>query len=305
MEQNDRAVEKHKKVAVSACLLGENCKYNGGNNQNEAVLKFIQGKEVIPVCPEVAGGLSTPRVPVELVHGMAVNRDGVNVDKEFRLGVERMLQKLAEEDVEMVILQPRSPSCGTKQIYDGTFTGKLVEGQGMFAKTLIENGYKVLEPEDLKDLIKKDSFEICEARKTDALTAAMLAIQMWEDNQPEELAEELEEIIRNSEGVVFLGKVDGEAVGFAQCQLRHDYVEGTGTSPVGYLEGIFVKEEYRKKGLAKQLLAACEEWAREQGCAEFASDCELDNAESLAFHLNMGFEEANRVICFTKSLENL
>ena len=141
-----------RKIAVSACLLGENCKYSGGNNKNEAVLKFVEGKEVIPVCPEVAGGLPIPRVPVELVKGMAINRDGINVDKEFRLGVERMLNKLENEDVELVILQPRSPSCGTKQIYDGTFTGTLVDGQGMFAKALIEKGYKVVEPDELDNL---------------------------------------------------------------------------------------------------------------------------------------------------------
>ena len=140
------------KIAVSACLLGENCKYSGGNNKNEAVLKFVEGKEIIPVCPEVAGGLPTPRVPVELVSGMAINRDGINVDKEFRLGVERMLNKLESEEVELVILQPRSPSCGTKQIYDGTFTKTLIPGQGMFAKALMEKGYKVVEPDELEHL---------------------------------------------------------------------------------------------------------------------------------------------------------
>lgn len=140
------------KVAVSACLLGENCKYSGGNNRNETVLKYLAGKEMIPVCPEVAGGLPTPRTPVELVNGVAINKDGANVDKEFHLGVERMLRKLAGEEVDLVILQPRSPSCGVKQIYDGTFTGTLVEGQGMFAKTLIENGYKVVEPDELENL---------------------------------------------------------------------------------------------------------------------------------------------------------
>ena len=116
------------------------------------------------------------------------------------------------------------------------------------------------------------------------------------------MAKEFVEIIRSPEGVIFLGEIDGQNIGFAQCQLRHDYVEGTETSPVGYLEGIFIEEKYRKKGYAKQLLAACENWALEQGCTEFASDCELDNTESLKFHMSLGFEEANRVICFTKSL---
>ena len=148
-EEAELKTKQIRKVAVSACLLGENCKYNGGNNKNETVLKFIKDKDVIPVCPEVAGGLPTPRVPVELVDGIAINREGVNVDKEFHLGVERMINKLSGEDIDLVILQPRSPSCGAKQIYDGTFTGTLKPGQGMFAKVLVEKGYKVVEPDEL------------------------------------------------------------------------------------------------------------------------------------------------------------
>ena len=136
----------------------------------------------------------------------------------------------------------------------------------------------------------------------DAFCVAELAIQMWEDNTLEGLTEDLAEIIASKESAIFL-LYDGEqAIGFAQCQLRHDYVEGTDSSPVGYLEGIFVEEAYRNKGYAKELLKQCEAWAKEMGCTEFASDCELENAGSLAFHLKTGFEEANRVICFTKRL---
>jgi len=79
-------------------------------------------------------------------------------------------------------------------------------------------------------------------------------------------------------------------------------VEGTESSPVGYLEGIFVVEEERKKGVAKELLNACQDYVKQRGCIEFASDCELDNEESLNFHMKMGFEEANRIICFKKRL---
>lgn len=81
-----------------------------------------------------------------------------------------------------------------------------------------------------------------------------------------------------------------------------DYVEGTATSPVGYLEGIFIKPEYRNKGLARELIKACEEWAKEKGCKEFASDCELHNEESRRFHMATGFDEANRIICFVKKI---
>ena len=116
------------------------------------------------------------------------------------------------------------------------------------------------------------------------------------------MTQEFEALIANPECAVFLAIEEGEAVGFAQCQLRRDYVEGTETSPVGYLEGIFVEDAYRRRGLSKALLSACEGWAKEMGCSEFASDCELENEESLAFHLALGFEEANRIICFAKKL---
>ena len=89
---------------------------------------------------------------------------------------------------------------------------------------------------------------------------------------------------------------------FAQCQLRRDYVEGTDTSPVGYLEGVFVLGEYRLRGYAKELLSCCENWAKQKHCSEFASDCELENDVSLRFHIAMGFEEANRIICFRKDI---
>ena len=143
---------------------------------------------------------------------------------------------------------------------------------------------------------------IKKATVDDALCVAKLAIQMWEDNTIEGLSEELAEIIKSPESAVFLLYDGDEVIGFAQCQLRHDYVEGTESSPVGYLEGIFVDAAYRNKGYAKELLKQCEAWAKNMGCTEFASDCELTNTGSLAFHLKMGFEEANRVICFTKRL---
>ena len=95
-----------------------------------------------------------------------------------------------------------------------------------------------------------------------------------------------------------------DPVVFAQCQLRHDYVEGTEFSPVGYLEGIYVAEAYRKQGIARDLLACCEKWAKEKGCWEFASDCELTNLESQAFHQAVGFREANRIVAYVRELES-
>ena len=132
-----------------------------------------------------------------------------------------------------------------------------------------------------------------------------LAIQMWKSHTVEDLTKIFCEHIRKGKNIIFLAISEEHIVGFAQCGLRFDYVEGTDSSPVGYLEGIFVLEEYKKRGYAKELLGECQNWAKDQGCLEFASDCELDNEESLKFHLKMGFAEANRIICFTKSLTDL
>ncbi len=134
------------KVLVSACLLGENCKYSGGNNRNEKVLAFLRNHEAVPVCPEVLGGLPTPRKPAEIVNGVVTDREGKNVDREFRRGAELARR----EGAELAILQPRSPSCGARQVYDGTFSGRKIDGQGVFARLLLENGFRVLEPEDLE-----------------------------------------------------------------------------------------------------------------------------------------------------------
>ncbi len=112
------------------------------------------------------------------------------------------------------------------------------------------------------------------------------------------MEQEFRELLAGQDVACFLA----EDIGFAQCQLRHDYVEGTDSSPVGYLEGIYVDEAHRGKGVAAQLLQACENWASDMGCTEFASDCELGNAASQHFHEKAGFMEANRIICYTKKL---
>lgn len=129
-----------------------------------------------------------------------------------------------------------------------------------------------------------------------------MAIDLWNSHNQEELSKEFINFIKNPKSVVYLAIKNNFLVAFAYCKLRFDYVEGTSSSPVGYLEGIYVKKEFRKSGLALALLQECEHWAKEQGANEFASDCELTNKESLDFHLKVGFEEANRIICFVKKL---
>lgn len=143
---------------------------------------------------------------------------------------------------------------------------------------------------------------IQKATVADAKAIAVLAVQMWDSAAAAELEQEFVETLRKDSSAVYLDIEDGKAVGFAQCGLRQDYVEGTSSSPVGYLEGVFVEEAYRRRGIAGKLVEACEQWAVEKGCTEFASDCELDNAASIAFHQHMGFVEANRIVCFVRKL---
>lgn len=136
-------------IGVSACLLGENCKYNGGNNYSKKVEEYVKGHEVIAICPEVLGGLSIPRVPAEIVGGKVRTKEGKSVDEEFRRGAMRALEIVMEEGIDCAILQSRSPSCGSKEIYDGTFSGKKIKGRGIFAQLLEERNIRVIDVEEL------------------------------------------------------------------------------------------------------------------------------------------------------------
>ena len=115
---------------ISACLIGDNCKYNGKNNLHKVANDLYSSGKAIPVCPEQLGGLSTPRLPSEIIGDSVVMTDGTNVTKEFDLGAEKTLKIALEHNVKYAILQARSPSCGSKQIYDGSFTGALIKGKG-------------------------------------------------------------------------------------------------------------------------------------------------------------------------------
>lgn len=136
------------KLLISACLLGENCKYNGGNNYHPAVESLREQYELIPVCPEQLGGLPTPRTPAERVGDRVMNRDGQDVTDAFRLGAERALEIARASGAAKAVFQARSPSCGSRTVYDGTFTGTLTAGQGVTAELLEKNGIAVLQIEE-------------------------------------------------------------------------------------------------------------------------------------------------------------
>ena len=139
------------KFMVSACLMGENCKYNGGNNRNDKVIRLMAGNDVVPVCPEQMGGLPTPRVSAEIKNGIVTAKDGRIVDGEFRIGAIKCLEIAECEQPDLIILQSRSPSCGVKQRYDGTFSGNLVNGLGVTAQLLIAHGFRVIDVEDIDE----------------------------------------------------------------------------------------------------------------------------------------------------------
>lgn len=135
------------KILVSACLLGRNCKYSGGNNLDERVVAFVEGHEVIPVCPEEAAGLGIPRVPMEIVNGVLINKEGVVVDEPVRRAVAKIVEE--NRDVDLAILKSRSPTCGVRQVYDGTFSGRLIDGSGTLAQALKEAGIRIIDAEEL------------------------------------------------------------------------------------------------------------------------------------------------------------
>ena len=139
-----------KKIGVSACLLGHNVRYDGTNKTNNELIKLIEGNEIIPVCPEVLAGLSTPRTPFELVNNRAITIDNKDITNQLLSGSNIALEKVL--DCDFVILKTRSPSCGYKKIYDGSFSSKLIEGNGIFTNLLISNKIKVFSEEDFDEI---------------------------------------------------------------------------------------------------------------------------------------------------------
>ncbi len=137
------------KYLVSACLMGHNCKYNGGNNDNAAVRAFLRDKDYVVFCPERASGLPAPRLPSEIRDGRVYSKAGDDVTAEFNAGAEKALAFCQKHGVTHAILKARSPSCGVHAVYDGTFTGKVIPGQGVTANLLSEHGIILMDEEDI------------------------------------------------------------------------------------------------------------------------------------------------------------
>ncbi len=140
-------------ILVSACLVGINCKYSGGNNYNQKIFDLVKEGKAIPICPEQLGGLNTPRKPVELkvINGKryAIDNEGKNLTENFERGALEVLNLAKKLNIGKAILQPRSPSCGVNKIYSGNFDNKLVDGNGILAELLKQNGIDVLTPDEI------------------------------------------------------------------------------------------------------------------------------------------------------------
>lgn len=141
------------KILVSSCMLGNNCKYNGGNNYNILVEELKKKYEIISICPEVMGGLSIPRVPSECLNGSVINKDGVDVTRYFMSGSKKVLNIVRNENIKIAVLKDGSPSCGSTYIYDGTFSGNRISGMGMTAKLLKLFGVKIYNENNIEELL--------------------------------------------------------------------------------------------------------------------------------------------------------
>lgn len=141
-----------KKIGVSACLVGKNTKYDGKNNYNEKVIEYLKDKEYVLICPEVMGGLPTPRVPSEIISNKVINKENKDVTDNFVLGANKALELLKENNVEILILKSKSPSCGYKKVYDGTFSNTLINGNGVFTKLALEKGFIIYTEKDIENM---------------------------------------------------------------------------------------------------------------------------------------------------------
>ena len=141
------------KILISACLVGENCKYNGGNNLNPKIEALLDKYDLIPFCPEVEGGLDIPRNPSEIKGESVFMDNGRDVTENFLKGAKKALMLALYLKIKIAVLKERSPSCGTHQVHDGSFSNKLIDGMGITAKMLKENGIAVYSEDEIDKLL--------------------------------------------------------------------------------------------------------------------------------------------------------
>ena len=141
------------KIIVSSCILGNNTKYNGGNNYNPLVERLKGKYIIIPICPEVMGGLGIPRIPSERINDRVINKNGDDVTNNYLLGLDKVLKLIENEEIKYAVLKDGSPSCGSKYIYDGTFTGNKIYGMGITAEGLSKLGIKIITEREIEEIL--------------------------------------------------------------------------------------------------------------------------------------------------------
>ena len=283
------------KIIVSACLAGENCKYNGGNNRNEKVLQLMAENEVLTVCPEQMGGLPAPRIPAEIRGGVVTARDGRVVDAQFRAGAAKCLEVAKREQPDLIVLQSRSPSCGVKQRYDGTFSGKLVNGAGVTAQLLMDNGFRCIDVEDLVEV--HDGVLI---RKLCAEEAGLLKDFLYEAIFiPEGVEPPSRDIVERPELRIYyeyfgrceadlclLAEADGHVVGAVWTRIMDDYGHVDDETPSFAISLI---PECRGKGIGTRLMRDMLNLLKEQGFKRASLAVQKANY-AVRMYKNVGFE---------------
>ena len=141
------------KIIVSSCILGNNTKYNGGNNYNPLVERLKGKYIIIPICPEVMGGLGIPRIPSERINDRVINKNGDDVTNNYLLGLDKVLKLIENEEIKYAVLKDGSPSCGSKYIYDGTFTDNKIYGMGITAEGLSKLGIKIITEKEIEEIL--------------------------------------------------------------------------------------------------------------------------------------------------------
>ena len=283
------------KIMVSACLAGENCKYNGGNNRNGKVLRLMDANEVLTVCPEQMGGLPTPRVPSEIRDGIVTAKDGRNVDAQFRAGAAKCLEIAKKEQPDLIVLQSRSPSCGVKQRYDGTFSGKLVDRAGVTAQLLMDNGFRCIDVEDLFEvhnnvIIRKLCTEEAGLLK-DFLYEAIF-IPEGVEPPPRDIVEQPELRIyyeyfgRGAADHCLVAEADGHVVGAVWTRIMDDYGHVDDETPSFAISLI---PEYRGKGIGTRLMRNMLNLLKEQGFKQASLAVQKANY-AVRMYKKVGFE---------------
>ena len=283
------------KIMVSACLAGENCKYNGGNNRSGKVLRLMDANEVLTVCPEQMGGLPTPRVPSEIRDGIVTAKDGRIVDAQFRAGAAKCLEIAKKEQPDLIVLQSRSPSCGVKQRYDGTFSGKLVDRAGVTAQLLMDNGFRCIDVEDLFEvhnnvIIRKLCTEEAGLLK-DFLYEAIF-IPEGVEPPPRDIVERPELRIyyeyfgRSEADLCLVAEADGHVVGAVWTRIMNDYGHVDDETPSFAISLI---PEYRGKGIGTRLMRNMLSLLKKQGFRQASLAVQKANY-AVRMYKKVGFE---------------